>query len=580
MRLDRLTIGSEQDSPTHQFKNLKNVTIDFDENQWITVIIGWNGTGKSNVLEALAIIFRDLLDAERLPAFAYELHYRIGDAQNEKKIKIVADPDLKAHAYQFEVTDKKISIINSNFSSQQVLGFMIPKYQEQTEKVPFSKFVGEDSPYLPRYVFSYYSGLSSRMENIFRPYIQKYDKKLRGGKNADEIGFKRMFYALPIHSQFVLLAFLFKQDKTITEFLDKQLGINAESGVESILFELRQPSWNSKANDGDARFWNARGVVKGFLAELYDIALAPIKLSRNAHDGSWNKKTREYLYLFLKDMDAFNDLIKNKEPGLLFRDLESTYVSELIEAIHIRVKLKKNEGNVTFKELSEGEQQLLTVLGLLRFTSGEDSLFLLDEPDTHLNPKWSVDYLKYLEDFVSKGRRSGKNTSHIVLTTHNPLAIAELEREQIQILHRRPAEKQIYAKMPEIAPRGMGYAGIVTSDMFGLNSALDTYTQELLEKKRLLTIKDEPLNVEEREQLEKITLELEGYGFRYAMRDPIYEEYLRARYQHDARQSTEYKLSRYANSERHQIAKQLIQQAMKKIKSEQLIQQEVDDAKD
>jgi hypothetical protein len=34
--------------------------------------------------------------------------------------------------------------------------------------------------------------------------------------------------------------------------------------------------------------------------------------------------------------------------------------------------------------LSEGEQQLLMVLGLMRFTKSHQSLVLLDEPDTHL----------------------------------------------------------------------------------------------------------------------------------------------------------------------------------------------------
>lgn len=65
MRLDYLKIGSAKDSHTHQFKNLKDVSIDFDEKEWITVVIGWNGTGKSNVLEALAVIFGDLLDLKR-----------------------------------------------------------------------------------------------------------------------------------------------------------------------------------------------------------------------------------------------------------------------------------------------------------------------------------------------------------------------------------------------------------------------------------------------------------------------------------------------------------------------------------
>ncbi|HCG0729608.1 TPA: hypothetical protein NJJ48_006555, partial [Pseudomonas aeruginosa] len=50
MRLDKLTIGSPKKSRTHQFKNLKNVTIDFEQDHWVTVVIGWNGTGKSNVL--------------------------------------------------------------------------------------------------------------------------------------------------------------------------------------------------------------------------------------------------------------------------------------------------------------------------------------------------------------------------------------------------------------------------------------------------------------------------------------------------------------------------------------------------
>ncbi|NUF31730.1 AAA family ATPase, partial [Acinetobacter oleivorans] len=90
MRLDYLKIGSAKDSPTHQFKNLKDVCIDFDQKEWITVVIGWNGTGKSNVLEALAVIFGDLLDLKKIPQFAYEIIYKIGKASNQKTIKVVA----------------------------------------------------------------------------------------------------------------------------------------------------------------------------------------------------------------------------------------------------------------------------------------------------------------------------------------------------------------------------------------------------------------------------------------------------------------------------------------------------------
>lgn len=56
------------------FKNLKHFRIDFDPSCMTTVLLGENGTGKSNLLESLVIIFRDL-DLAAQPAFAYRLEY-------------------------------------------------------------------------------------------------------------------------------------------------------------------------------------------------------------------------------------------------------------------------------------------------------------------------------------------------------------------------------------------------------------------------------------------------------------------------------------------------------------------------
>jgi len=101
---------------------------------------------------------------------------------------------------------------------------------------------------------------------------------------------------------------------------------------------------------------------------------------------------------------------------------------------------------------------------------------LLDEPDTHLNPRWCVDYLTYLKNFIGAEEVGGER-SHVVLTTHNPLAIADLEKEQVQILRieRLAQATRVVAHHPEYDPRGMGYGAIVTSDMFGISSALDRF---------------------------------------------------------------------------------------------------------
>ena len=278
-----------------------------------------------------------------------------------------------------------------------------------------------------------------------------------------------------------------------------------------------------------SRFWKAKGVVASFLDRLYEIALAPIELNRRVPVSLWNDKSLQFKYLYVKDIASLRKLVGEQRPAEFFRDVESTHVSQLIDEVRIRVRLKKNDGTVTFRELSEGEQQLLTVPGLLRFTAESESLLLLDEPDTHLNPRWAVDYFNYLRTFAGQDDRDRDN-SHILLVTHNPLAIAELSKEQVQILRLslEASAPRIVAVHPELDPRGLGYATIVTSDMFGIASTLDQPTHLLLERQRAYAGK-EHLLLEELKDLSDVNAKLERLGFRFFHPDEEYTRYLRLR---------------------------------------------------
>ncbi len=46
----------------NEYKNLKNFKLDFDGKSFIDVFVGKNGTGKSNLFEALVEIFRHLFE--------------------------------------------------------------------------------------------------------------------------------------------------------------------------------------------------------------------------------------------------------------------------------------------------------------------------------------------------------------------------------------------------------------------------------------------------------------------------------------------------------------------------------------
>lgn len=354
MRLDKLRID--------RFKNLQNFSIDFDEDSQTTVLVGRNGSGKSNLLEALTIIFRDL-DLGEPPQFGYELRYFCRNYH----IKIIAKPDNPKERIKVLVKDITKPVVQTSILNPEDDGF---------EDLSFAKFRQDArEKYLPRYVFGYYSGPSNRMEKHFEKHQERFYNELINKKEGDESQpLRPLLYARLVHSQFVLLAFFTDKDTKIQEFLDEYLWID---GLDSVLFVMRQPPWNSK--EGDPRFWNARGEVRDFLSKLYSLSSAPLRLKWKVPVSFRKSTTLEHLYLYLRGQESLAELAGDySNQQEFFKALESTYISELLSEVRIRVKVRKANGSITFRELSEGEQQLLMVLGLLRFTKEDESLFLLD----------------------------------------------------------------------------------------------------------------------------------------------------------------------------------------------------------
>lgn len=73
----------------------------------------------------------------------------------------------------------------------------------------------------------------------------------------------------------------------------------------------------------------------------------------------------------------------------------------------------------------------------------------------------------------------------------------------------------------------MGFAAILTSDFFGLRSTLDKDTLKKIDTKRELALKPNKTD-EDRKALEKLNDELGKLDFSHTVRDPLYEEFVRA----------------------------------------------------
>lgn len=488
MRLDRLTIP--------RYRNLRTFTIDFDETQATTVLLGRNGSGKSNLIEAIVEIFREL-EIGGAPPFPYILEYSCRD----HTIVIDADP---------ERTNKRLAISVDG--------------RAMTQSALFKNV----ADYLPNYVFAYYSGWSSRLERHFdRPTRKHYNAILKA--RNQQLPLRRMFFCRKEYSQLVLLAFFHEKSDMARDLLEQYLGIKC---FDSALFVLKTPWWRgsgapkkNQLEEGDARFWYARGAFKGFLDRLWRCSLAPIRNSETVdRDVRRKGESTERLYLFIKSWEELAGL-KNEgaDSKDLFGYLESLFLCDLID--EVRVTVERIDGTrVKFTQMSEGEQQLLTVLGMLLFTQNDESLYLLDEPDTHLNPVWTYDFLKLLQGNIRADR------GQLIVATHNPLMIGSLRKNQVRILESdlsAEGELMANAREPDEDPFAMGVDGLLTSELYGLPSVLPTEVLDKIDERNLLFAQHER-TAQEEQQLSALSAELAKLGVLRSYIDPYEQAFAEA----------------------------------------------------
>ena len=530
MRIDKVYI--------EDYKNLKKFNIDLDENEMKTVLLGQNASGKSNFMEALILIFKYLDLSTETKRLTTDFNYNIIYSQKDKKINV----SVINGSYKILINDEKIKSLKLFFSKD-------------------SKVM-----YQPRYVFTYYSGLSNKLKEHFWDHQNNfYNKIISDDFKEDELdSLRKLFYVQLVHSYFVLLAYFTHEEEDSLSFLNEVLNIE---DIESILFVLKMPNWAKnriKDNPNDI-FWTAKGLVRPFLDKLWELSLAPIYHHEKVRIDFDEVDPQDQLYLFLKGKEKLTQLADTyTSNSSLFKALESTYISKLISEVRIKVKKKNVDGSITFKELSEGEQQLLTVLGLLKFTNDEDSLILLDEPDTHLNPIWKWRYLEFIDRVVKRPK-----STQIIINTHDPLVIGGLKKEEVRIF-RTNKDGQINIEEPDIDPKARSVAGILTSELFGLPSTVSKELEDKINRKRYLQtlIDSGKLTDIEIDEYNKLVTELNETGFYDVSMDSRFNKFIELTSRHEVFQKSI--LNDHELDEIERISKEVAEEIMKERKSIEL----------
>jgi predicted ATPase len=132
-----------------------------------------------------------------------------------------------------------------------------------------------------------------------------------------------------------------------------------------------------------------------------------------------------------------------------------------------RFSLSDGSDVIDFDDLSDGEAQLIQVLGAARIFGRDNTLFIFDEPETHLNPSWRTRFHKRLTSAL--GQEGGVNTAQVLLSTHSPFLVSSLKRENVYRFERSdntvamsPVERETYGASFDV----------LIKDFFGLSSLI------------------------------------------------------------------------------------------------------------
>lgn len=179
---------------------------------------------------------------------------------------------------------------------------------------------------------------------------------------------------------------------------------------------------------------------------------------------------------------------------------KSHYVSETIPTLASdeRIMRFKNfyftKQGVTkpmlLKELSDGEHQLLHSLGLCLLFRNTNSLFLLDEPETHFNPAWRANFISRLRSCL---KEHAGTSQEMLITTHSPFLISDSKPEKVLVFDKDSNTGAVRISHPEYNTLGASINKI-TMTTFGKRETIGGRAHALLESLRTRFEKGEDIS--------------------------------------------------------------------------------------
>jgi hypothetical protein len=450
MRLRKLWLGN--------YNNLRDVEIAFDPtpsmygSMSLRFFVGLNGSGKSNTMEAIGLIFSHLA-ADASPGIDFDIEYEL----HEQVIRITTRLDKVATA--------PISPIGA--------ALLVRPLKEQQWKPEHLRtgWATSGDGIIPGRVVGYSTGPTSSLQRALSGSIVKLVKGALGdfeeeqrpqgvlesewvaNREALRDDLNRRYEAYLDNPSTLFLG----SDEALCAVLpllaheagDRQklgahlarrvklLGrINLDTAEPLLAFSLRI------AGDWRRRLTPLR---EGRLAALLALSKVRTPVDPDPNDaGAASRPSRDFFAAFDLDRDFRRQKLRSPDiaptPLLFFEELLAWKRQGALLEIRLVVKKKDVEDLLLVSSLSDGEFLYLGRYALLLMLRDiPDCLVLLDEPETHFNDQWKTELVKDISGLLelSPETPSASGNNEVVIATHSDLTLTDADPRQVYVFEHK-----------------------------------------------------------------------------------------------------------------------------------------------
>jgi len=499
------------------------------------ICAGPNGSGKSNLLEALAAIFFQLevlrvrrsflpevlqSDALDFSPVAFELDYLVQVPPEYRRLNGPVWAGVSARKEPGKSIDFQW-LNQSAFNTDAYEGFK----------------GGHADILLPQYVLGYSSGENEILSlPFFKLRFVQFDEYLNALTRQLPYPGRpetRMAYLDNGFSQAILLCnLLFENEATLQPFRE-DMGIEALKQFRIILRRsvpvtrhqiatITSGDYILPTETEDGHFADTNAIyldrdtgdyrlnlLQGLEGDERTSIIEKLKRCATLH---FHDEASDTLFLDYKVNDATRRAFSanfDNSPLVLFQALQvlltlnlypvsevqksdlytstSHYVSETVPILasdervmrikHFYFTKQGVEKPMLLKELSDGEHQLLHSLGLCLLFRNTNSLFLLDEPETHFNPDWRANFISRLRQCLPG---KGEFSQEMLVTTHTPFLISDSKPDRVLIFKKDKESGAVSISHPDYNTLGASINKI-TMSTFGKRETIGGHAQALLE---------------------------------------------------------------------------------------------------